>query len=903
MQGASHTQWPQKSLELINFSTALRRTLAPAQALTVVLKKAVELCQASGAYIVKKDLSIQNGHSATLIGEFFPAEHLIPDHEKGSPDMFTKRVRLGSPIFSKPSTVYLMVFKILEDGQGWLVLSFSKKPRSVVHLQTYGLLVKTITLDILSQLQHYGQQLSQIIETLPGFACMIDHHHTITNINTEARDVLSKENGHNYQVGNQFPKTHFDSLFSFDGKGLIERAFLGAHEISPPVLGPGKKNFEFQFTPIKNVEGEINHIILVGRDISKRINIENLARHNSILLNGILQNLPVIIFRISPKGKILELAGAGLEKIEHNEISQKNAFVLFPELKKAPLNPDQPENNKFTLEGKNGDKSWFFKAFTFQDEEVAGGIVGFAMDITEQRQIELELKEAKELAEKANVAKSYFLANQSHEIRTPINTILGFAQLLKTKQHPEKQEEFLDMIISSGHNLLSLLGNVLDLTKIEEGKLDLQEEPFSLEKTVQAHLKPYLFQAEEKNIQFSISFGQNLPDLLIGDSGKIAQILINLVSNSLKFTHSGQIAVAFNGTPISGKEHILLEITISDTGIGIPKNKQITVFENFTQANTSINKKFGGFGLGLSIVKELVNLMEGDLGVKSPGEFKKGSTFWVKIPLEIAQASKIFTDDLDTTEVVLENETSILLVDDNYVNQQLGEIMLSKMGAQVTVVSNGRQALKELEKQAFDLILMDVQMPVMDGYQTTRKIREHLKLMTPIIGLSASSLKEDIEYCYKCGMNDYLGRPYTKKTFQDKIHQWTNIDNPIPNHHVSQSNLLTGLSYLEEIFQGDTKMISGIVETFIHHQDSMVVEMQKALQAKDYPKIASISHKIRSSLQTVGLTSLYEPLEDLENNARNLQHLDLIQEKFDDIEKTLSKAKGELIEALQNQEK
>jgi signal transduction histidine kinase/CheY-like chemotaxis protein len=420
-------------------------------------------------------------------------------------------------------------------------------------------------------------------------------------------------------------------------------------------------------------------------------------------------------------------------------------------------------------------REWYFEHYVFPDETNPGGLMGFAKDITDRRRMEQESKDAKEAAEKASQSKSRFLANMSHEIRTPISAILGFANLLKKQDLSPESLEYLSYITSSGEILLKLIGDVLDLTKIEEGKFELQLERFHLKEVLTSNLSPYGFRANEKGLQFELLFDENLPSYAIGDASKLSQIVINLIGNALKFTKQGGIKISFTAErPAKPEQTILLKVSITDTGIGISPDKLALIFQSFTQADVSINREFGGSGLGLSIVKELVERMGGQIGVEShinKNSEVSGSTFWFTIPLREAEAPTVSSE---SEQQILENidykgEVHVLLVDDNEINQRLASIMLQNMGCKVTIAGNGQEAIEKLPDNDFQLILMDIQMPLMNGYEATEYMRNKVKLTLPIIGLSANVYKEEIEQCYQSGMNDYLGKPYTEKKLREKV--------------------------------------------------------------------------------------------------------------------------------------
>ena len=645
---------------------------------------------------------------------------------------------------------------------------------------------------------------------------------------------------------------------------------------------------------------------LATEDSSKSTSLQK-----NVVLKGILSYLPVIIYRIDADGNFLELTGAGLRNlnIQNDEMVGKTALKIFPDLKRFIGKLSIGTSQRLVIKRAIDSAPRVFKNYTFPDSNSDGGIIGFAIDTTEQDGNEQELKKAKVLAEKANLAKSHFLASQSHEIRTPINAILGFAQLMKNNLYSSESEEYIDYILSSGQILLNLIGNVLDLTKIEEGKLDLVEEPFHIQEVITSNLYPYKFQAKEKGLDFILEFDTNLPKYILGDAGKIIQILINLLGNSLKFTKKGQIKIYIKSlTPAIEGEKTIIQIAISDTGIGIPIEKQQTIFESFTQADSTINRKYGGSGLGLSIVKALTNLMNGKIEVKSPGELntpkgKVGTTICVNLPLRIAFPPSVEIDECVEKEINYNGQLKILLVDDNYLNLRLASTMLNNLGCEVTITNNGQEAIKELIQNCFDLVFMDVQMPVMDGYETTKLIRNKLKLDIPIIGLSANVYKEDIDLCYESGMDDYLSRPYTIKSFHEKVFKWAppqhsnHYDKEEETYSKSDSRL-THLTFLEQVFNGDKEKVIETVKDFIFHNEKMINNMGNAIAEKDFEKVATIAHNIRSSLQTVGLDCLYEVLTDIELIAKGNKNVTLLEKYYWGVKEISQRANIELEESV-----
>ena len=522
-------------------------------------------------------------------------------------------------------------------------------------------------------------------------------------------------------------------------------------------------------------------------------------------------------------------------------------------------------------------------------------------NITDKIKYEDELKVAKQIAEEANISKSHFLANTSHEIRTPLNAIYGFSKLLDETEKSIEQEKYISGIKTSSYNLLNVVNDVLDFSKIESGETKLDITACHLSEMVNQLFQTFEFRAEEKEIQLSFDIDSNIYPYIFADSAKLNQVFINLLSNAIKFTHKGQVKFeCLLENSSNNKETI--RFIFSDTGIGIDKKSQANIFENFKQEDDSTTRKYGGTGLGLAISKQLVEMMGGEIQVESTKGV--GSQFFFTLEFKKAQQDDIKqkTPQAEIDKTLLKGKR-ILLVEDNEFNQIIAISMLDKWQVDIDTAENGRIALEKLKQQNYDLVLMDKQMPIMDGIQASKIIRQELNLHVPIIALTANVIKGVISACKEAGMNDYISKPFEPEVLYHKIVNVLHLNKNINSESTSQAAIqlpekTLDLSKLEKMMNNDEEMVRKMLNKFYDLTPDYIQDLDKAFQKQNWDEVSKIAHKIKPSINLVGIETLNTDFKNLEAFALDEKDLESIPEIMNRINTYMPKMFQEIEQKL-----
>jgi len=603
------------------------------------------------------------------------------------------------------------------------------------------------------------------------------------------------------------------------------------------------------------------------------------------------------LFTINTEGKITDINNASVKitGVAYDKLIGTDFFNYFTKPQKAREVYEEVFAKGFVADypltirdGKLTDV--LLNGSVYKDEQGnVLGVVVVARDITEQKRIETEMMEAKvfaefatEIAEEAKCkaesatliakdavkAKQQFLSNMSHEIRTPMNAIIGFTKVLLKTDLSAKQKEYLTAIKMSGDALIVLINDILDLAKVDAGKMTFEQTPFKMAVSISAMLHLFETKIHEKNLKLIKEYDYNIPEVLIGDSVRLHQIILNLVSNAVKFTTEGEITVSVKLLR-EDEEKATVEFTISDTGIGIAENKIGNIFETFRQASSNTSRLYGGTGLGLSIVKQLIEPQGGSIKVKS--KINEGSTFSFILSFQKTNVNAILDSEIIELDSEIKN-INVLVVEDIALNQLLMKTLLDEFGFECDIASNGKIAIEKLQTRSYDIILMDLQMPEMNGFEATEYIRAKLKSKIPIIALTADVTTVDLEKCKLVGMNDYIAKPVDERVLYSKIVSL--VKKPIANKYNKeqeinngQSNKIkcTDLDYLTLRTKSNPKLMMEMISLYLEQTPNLIIAMKQGFKDKDWQVLYGAVHKMIPSFSIMGIST------DFENMAKKVQ--------------------------------
>lgn len=563
-----------------------------------------------------------------------------------------------------------------------------------------------------------------------------------------------------------------------------------------------------------------------------------------------------------------------------------------------------------------------------QKEYTGLGIAGFILVVLllffvylnykNQRKATAEMAIARQRAEQSEKFKEQFLANMSHEIRTPMNAVMGMTNLVLDSTLNEKQRFYLEGIRKSSDTLLHIINDILDLSKIEAGKMEMENIDFSLADVLDQVKQTLQHKAEEKGLQLIVTIDSSVPGVLMGDPVRVNQVLMNLAGNAIKFTEKGSVTISVSRQPSAVTSHqspitnhqspvtspVPLTFSISDTGIGIPEDKLQSVFESFTQAKTSDTRRYGGTGLGLTISKQLVELMDGKISIESKEGLGTTFSFEINFPVGSAERLKEQRSAEEIDGSILDG-LRILLADDNEYNRIVThDTLQSKARLEISEATNGKEVIEFLSHHDYDVVLMDVQMPVMDGYEATRYIREKFaspKNQVQIIALTASVIRSDLGKCRDAGMNDYIPKPFKASQLFSVIAKATGRESRYSKKKISERkkdsgnfSRVTDLEYLEKFCEGDEKRMQKYVDMFLASVPYIIDNLNIALNNRDWPEIAGLLHGNKTKLMMMGMNESKDLAGEIEIRCRQDTITDTVKIKLQNLIQQIESAKTEL---------
>lgn len=674
-----------------------------------------------------------------------------------------------------------------------------------------------------------------------------------------------------------------EELLAASGMPVEQGWLLGAESLvrkQQAVIGellPRKNGqvFRRDFIPIYSHDASLGYLWKF-QDVTEQKNAEDALRRREEKYRRIIERMNLGLVETNLDDQVLYVNQAFCDMLGFSSAEIIEQDLLRPLLQEvSPLDQEGLEAYERMVLSKAGSPKWLLisRASVYDDDRQIIGCIRITLDITHQKTLENKLRAAKEHAEYSSKAKQDFLANMSHEIRTPMNAILGMAQLLSKTPLTLDQDDYLQAITTSGENLLVIINDILDHSKIEAGQLQMERIGFSASQLIAQIETTLHYKAEEKGLLLVVEVAPELPAVLLGDPYRITQVLLNLAGNAIKFTEKGQVTISCQVVQYAN-DAVEVLFRVTDTGIGIDPAYLRHIFKEFSQEDSSVTRQFGGTGLGLSISKSLVNLMGGELHIESEKYEGTLSAFSLLLPVGAE-------DDMPRKELVDSSlrkkirGKKVLLVEDNRFNRQIAKAFLTNAHLQVTEAENGALAVELLQTQRFDLILMDMQMPVMNGLEATAVVRQQLGLVTPIIALTANAIKGEREKCLEAGMDDYLAKPFQEDELLKLISDWVleraRTERPAPTAaaaapvNFSLPAPLYKLDLLYQIGQCDDDFVALMLESFIESCEEAIHDLNQVLHTQDIKLMRAATHKLKPSLDHLHVHQALPMVEQLDS--------------------------------------
>lgn len=679
----------------------------------------------------------------------------------------------------------------------------------------------------------------------------------------------------------------------------LKKSIKSTYQEFQLILKNGRKRWIGQTAQIFYNKGIPVGFLVFARDVQELKNYQLQLRRSEEKYRGIMENLELGLLEVDLDGNISKIYPSFCDLTGYSE---QELIGIDPKTLLADEQSLRAIENQETLRGegkssvyevkirhKNGDNLWVLISgapFYNLEGDVIGSI-GVHFDITSRKKLEHDLQLANEQAMASSKAKEMFLANMSHEIRTPLNAVIGISQLMKKTELNPKQLDYLAKISTSADGLLLLVNDILDITKIEAGNMSLEELEVNLLALIKEVISPLEYSALEKDLGFNLNV-ENIREnaCYFIDPLRISQILMNLISNAIKFTSSGDVTLSLIKLASENNKDII-RFAVSDTGIGMNEESQLKIFQEFMQAEQSTTRNYGGTGLGLSITKKLVELHGSELQLTS--KLNEGSCFYFDLTLcPCVEKNKNTTIEAELNW----EEIKIAVTEDNELNQFVIKSFLENFNIEPDIFNNGQELLDHIEQAntPYDLIFMDIQMPILDGVETTQRLRNNPNFQTPIIALTANTVKEKVENYLEIGMNDFMSKPFKEETLKAVLIKY--LPNKIKTEHSDLINSVTiNLDNLNQLSGGNKEFIHRMLSIFIDEGHKAVEDLKKL---NDRKLIAKIAHKSKPSLDYIGNNQIKKLSRKIESETFNEEELKMFISLYI---KTIAEAKKNLEKA------
>ncbi|NND07783.1 MAG: PAS domain S-box protein [Saprospiraceae bacterium] len=775
------------------------------------------------------------------------------------------------------------------------------------HLWLYTDITEQINAD--KKLEKQRTFYEQILNNMPADIAVFDNQHRYLFLNPQAisnselRSWMIGKRDEDYIAYKNLPASIVERRRKIFNTAIEKKQL---HSFEEELLKPDGSSIYIlrNLYPILNENGEVDLVVGYGIDITALKIIQNQIKESEKRYRDVIENSLALITTHDLDGNFISVnpmvgktyGYTDEEMIGHSiaDFLPESDRELFDQEYLPTIMREKEHSGIFKVQSKNG-KTVFTLYNNFLKEEPGMDpyVIGFAVDISDRIQAEKELKIAKKATDELATAKHNFLANMSHEIRTPMNAIIGMSNQLNKTALSSQQKIFLNNIHTAADNLLVIINDILDLSKLDAGKLSIEHIAFEPRKLIEGALQALMYKAEEKDIELTNSYcDPGLSEVLIGDPHRLNQVLLNLISNAVKFTDRGNVdlicEVILDSTDVQ-----LIRVKLIDTGVGMDEAFLKTLFDKFSQEDVSVSRSYGGTGLGMAITQSILHLMGGTIQVNS--KKNEGTVVIVEIELRKGNADLLLVNDTQeiNTDVLINRK--VLVVDDNEMNRFLASTILENHQVDVMEAENGEQAVMMARQLNPEIILMDLQMPILNGWEATQTIRESGNNI-PIIALTANAIKGENEKCFTVGMNDYISKPYKENELLQKLVKWLS-KKPLSTSSMSRDTKpmaadedLYSLVGLEEISRGNHAFVKKMINLFCDQTPLMVADLIQAYHAGDFKKMGAVAHKMKPSIDNLRITAIKQDIRTIEKAGKETKSFAGLEASIFKVQRTIEGA-------------